>query len=352
MLRGISAALGAAATLVGGHRAYKAESLPWQEEGGQVPVKPDYAWLLERAGKGLAAEQGGTTEAQAKVLLLAYPRTGSSLLGELLSAAPSTSYFMEPLFGLLPVGQLDWDYALESRLENGEVPGEAVAALMGGIYSCDERVLDRLLTWSEAPHTSVTAVPLVNCRAGTAILSKTVRLHGAQVRQVAGRVEDLRVVHLVRDPRAVAASLQAQAEEWGGRSTSTYCRQLLDDLQVGEELGPDRYLRVAYEELVEKPLEVLDRIAAFTGIPVSDEVQEAVAVRMLGKAEAKQVADGNATAATATTEYYSTVRPLGHRHDRWRSKLGEEEVAALQCGPCGEVLARLGYTKVVDPAQG
>ena len=101
MLRGISAALGSAATLVGGHRAYKAESLPWQEEGGQVPVRPDSAWLLERAGKGSAAEQGGTTGAQAKVLLLAYPRTGSSLLGELLSAAPSTSYFMEPLFGLL-----------------------------------------------------------------------------------------------------------------------------------------------------------------------------------------------------------------------------------------------------------
>jgi len=335
---------------VGGHRAYsRAESLPWQEEGGQVPVKPDYAWLLEKPGKKVEkVEEGGK---QAKVLLLAYPRTGSSLLGELLSAAPSTSYFMEPLFGLLPVGQLDWEYALEGRLEGGEVPGEAVAALMAGIYSCEERVVDRLVAWSQVPHTSVTAVPMVDCRAGSAILSKTVRLHGAQVRQVAEQVEDLRVVHLVRDPRAVAASLQAQAEEWGGRTASTYCSQLLADLQVGEELGPGRYLRVAYEELVERPVEVLDRIAAFTGIPVSEEVLEAVAVKMLGKPETKRVVDGNETAATATTEYYSTVRPVGHRHDRWRSKLGKEQLAALQCGPCGEVLSRLGYPKVVDPAQ-
>ena len=168
---------------------------------------------------------------------------------------------------------------------------------------------------------------------------------------MAERVKDLRVVHLVRDPRAVAASLQAQAEEWGGRTASTYCRQLLADLQVGEELGPDRYLRIAYEELVERPVEVLDRIAAFTGTPVSQEVLEAVAVKMLGKPEAKRVGDGNETAATATTEYYSTVRPVGHRHDRWRSRLREEQVATLQCGPCGEVLARLGYPKVLRPAQ-
>ena len=32
-------------------------------------------------------------------------------------------------------------------------------------------------------------------------------------------------------------------------------------MQVGEQLGPDRYLQVAYEDLVEKPLEVLDKVA-------------------------------------------------------------------------------------------
>ena len=46
MLRAVCAAVGAAATtLVVGHRAYKAESMPWQEEGGKSPVRPDYAWL-------------------------------------------------------------------------------------------------------------------------------------------------------------------------------------------------------------------------------------------------------------------------------------------------------------------
>ena len=34
-------------------------------------------------------------------------------------------------------------------------------------------------------------------------------------------------------------------------------------MQVGEQLGPDRYLQVAYEDLVEKPLEVLDKVTVF-----------------------------------------------------------------------------------------
>ena len=158
--------------------------------------------------------------------------------------------------------------------------------------ACEEKVLDRLVAWSQVPHTSVTAVPLVDCKANSATISKTVRLHGAQLSEVAAQVEEVKVVHLVRDPRAVAASVQAQQEEWGGRTATTFCRQLLADLKVGEELGPDRYFRVTYEELVERPVEVLERISAFTGIPMSEQVLEAVAVRMLGKADGKRLAGG------------------------------------------------------------
>ena len=46
--------------------------------------------------------------------------------------------------------------------------------MMAGISSCEEPVVERLVAWSKVPHTSVTAVPMVDCRAGTAILSKTV----------------------------------------------------------------------------------------------------------------------------------------------------------------------------------
>ena len=345
MLRLTGGIAGAAAALASypSLKKARAESLPWQREGGEAPSPPDYSWLLGQGGAvGEPLEEG-----QAKVLLLAYPRTGSSLLGELLAASPATSYFMEPLFALLQVGQLDWDYALEARVEAGEVPGQAVVALMAGLFSCGEGVVGRLGEWSRQPHTSVTAVPVEECRGSGALLAKTVRLHGPLVTQVAASVPELRVVHLVRDPRAVVASLQAQAEEWGGRSGETYCKQLLADMAVGEELGPGRYLRVSYEELLEKPEEVLSRIAIFTGVAVTKEVKEAVAVRMGGKAKVR-ASDSVDLAASETTEYYSTVRGAGHRHDGWRRRLREEEVEALECGVCGEVMDRLGYSRLAD----
>ena len=83
---------------------------------------------------------------------------------------------------------------------------------------------------------------------------------------------------------------------------------------------------------------MLDRIAAFTGIPVSEELLEAVAVKMLGKPEAKHVGGRNETTATSSTEYYLTVRPVGHRHNRWHSRLGEEQGETLQCGPYFSVI--------------
>ena len=148
------------ATQLAGQKAVKAESLPWQTEKTKTPVSLDFSWLL-----GRKEEVRGGPGGERKVLLLAYPRTGSTLLGELLAAQPQTSYFMEPLFGVMPVGQLDWDYALEGMIETGQVPMEAVMALMAGLYSCDETVTARLEEWSHAPHTSVTAVSPSICRA-------------------------------------------------------------------------------------------------------------------------------------------------------------------------------------------
>ena len=113
-------------------REARAESLPWQTEvnRSRSPVSLDFTWVLDK--KNLVEP---VVDNQNKVLLLAYPRTGSTLLGELLASDPRTSYFMEPLFAMMPVGQLDWDYVLEGKINRGEVPKEAVAALMDGIFT-------------------------------------------------------------------------------------------------------------------------------------------------------------------------------------------------------------------------
>ena len=315
--------------------------MPWQTGGNQEPVSLDFSWVIEK--KTRAEEE---VKGQRKVILLGSPRTGSTLLGELLASHSQTSYFMEPLFAMMPLGQLDWNYVLEGKIERGEVPLAAVTALMEGIFSCDQTVIQRLEDWSRVPHTSVSSVPVSVCRSSQNLLAKVVRLHGVQAGAVVSQVEEVKVVHIVRDPRGVTASLRAQQEEWGERTGEDYCRNLLADIALENQLGPERYIRVRYEDLVEDPMKVLERIGAFLGVAVTEEMREAVGVRMFGKKDGTEVPVTNSLAASNTTEYYSTVRGPGHRHDSWRQRLRPEDISVLECGVCGEVMERLGYHKL------
>jgi hypothetical protein len=99
---------------------------------------------------------------------------------------------------------------------------------------------------------------------------------------------DVFVVHLVRDPRAVAYSVsrrvkapdrpggylvQQQAPEVGVRWMA---RNALSEVLLARRLGP-RYMRLRYEDLVDAPAQTIERISAMcTGrklpLPLSDNV--------------------------------------------------------------------------------
>jgi hypothetical protein len=99
---------------------------------------------------------------------------------------------------------------------------------------------------------------------------------------------DARFVSLVRDGRAVALSLSrvdwwpdsklwwygGTPREWeaGGGDPWEACArnwmQELDAMERGLELvPPDQVMRLSYESFVDAPLETLDRIAGFAGLP-------------------------------------------------------------------------------------
>lgn len=75
-------------------------------------------------------------------------------------------------------------------------------------------------------------------------------------------------IHIYRDARDVALSTQTMpyrtgnlaecADAWSRRLTMNFC--------MGRMLGPDRYLAVAYEDLVNMPEATLSRICAFVGV--------------------------------------------------------------------------------------
>ena len=76
-----------------------------------------------------------------KLLILAYPRTGSSFTGEILSTSEDTAYVFEPLHQIKPFGHpIDvvstWNKSVENFVEN----------YVNNLFNCDNETLTELQT--------------------------------------------------------------------------------------------------------------------------------------------------------------------------------------------------------------
>ena len=76
-----------------------------------------------------------------KLLILAYPRTGSSFTGEILATSENTSYVFEPLHQIKPFGYpIDvvstWNTSVENYVEN----------YINNLFNCDNETLTELQT--------------------------------------------------------------------------------------------------------------------------------------------------------------------------------------------------------------
>ena len=154
-------------------KAENKEVLPWYKDSknDKRTKNLSYDWLLQ-----IPKEKDNVPNcSQNKVLILSYPRSGSTFLASVLSSSSSTAYYMEPLFALMPLGQLDWDYFLEESITRDAEARLAVNNLMKGIYDCNTEVTGRLVEWSNVEHTSVTAEGSDECLRSKNILVKTVR---------------------------------------------------------------------------------------------------------------------------------------------------------------------------------
>jgi sulfotransferase family protein len=83
---------------------------------------------------------------------------------------------------------------------------------------------------------------------------------------------DALFVHLIRDGRRVAASLGEVP--WGPASAASAARwwrqRVRKGRRAGRHLGPERYLEVRYEDLVDDPQAALRRVCAFLGEEFDD----------------------------------------------------------------------------------
>lgn len=142
---------------------------------------------------------------------------------------------------------------------------------------------------------------------------------------------EARFVHVVRDPRAVAASVLPL--DWGPntpeRAAQWWLRQVAPCLAAELRLGPERIVRVRFEELVRSPGTTLPRLASFLDLPD------------LGSSD---VPNGFRPPAYTGAQHRRVGGALDpSRSDAYRERLSERAIELIE-SVAGPTMRLLGYT--------
>uniref|UniRef100_A0A7M4DUV6 Sulfotransferase n=1 Tax=Crocodylus porosus TaxID=8502 RepID=A0A7M4DUV6_CROPO len=319
-------------------------------------------------------------------------RSGSSFFGELFNQNPDVFFLYEPVWHV-------WQKLY---------PGDAVSLqgaardMLGALYRCDLSVfqlystagtgrnLTTLGIFGAATNKVICSAPLCpayrkdvvglvddkvckkcppqrlgllqeQCRQYRTLVIKGVRVFDLAV--LAPLLHDpalrLKVIHLVRDPRAVASSRiksrhglireSLQVEGGGGGGGSDYhalgameviCSSMARTLQTALH-PPDwlqgNYLAVRYEDLVVDPIKTLRQVYSFVNLVVSPEMEKFALNMTSGPGYSSKpfvVSARNATQALSA----------------WRTALTYQQIKQIE-EYCHQPMAVLGYERVSSPEE-
>jgi hypothetical protein len=146
---------------------------------------------------------------------------------------------------------------------------------------------------------------------------------------------DARMIHIVRDGRAIAASFLKL--EWGPKTIHTAAYYWLSALSycfAAESYWTDRILRVRYEDLLQRPRHCLNQICDFCGIPF----------------EPSMIDGGSFKSPIRTSSQHRLVGrpPVKERAASWRSELNPRQIEIFE-SIAGDVLHHLGYDTLCWP---
>ncbi|XP_071520434.1 uncharacterized protein [Panulirus ornatus] len=248
-------------------------------------------------------EDGETPVHPRAILLVSTWRSGSSFLGELLSLAKKDSFYsFEPLHGWN-----DRPYERDEDEEDEDDDDDKREALntqtyLRDILQCHFLPYPRQVAhmsrqgfyqkWNTRLTKACRPVQRCNdtkfvsdvCMKSSLHIAKVVRLPLADTVGLLAFLRELKVLHLVRDPRAVMNSRQRDwwCMEDNCRDPETVCRQQLEDFSFSSILHhhyPGRYKFIRYEDLSLNPLETIQDLWKFLELELTPRVVQIIQQR-------------------------------------------------------------------------
>ncbi|XP_078704031.1 carbohydrate sulfotransferase 3-like [Branchiostoma floridae x Branchiostoma belcheri] len=307
------------------------------------------------------------------VLIVTQMRSGSSFVGELFNQHPDVFYVYEPL------------WALKNHPDKTHNVSEAEQLkLLQGILTCDFKNLVDLMPFYlnnktfGAPTKSKVILKLCRsfkklrandsrpglrcpipaellaevlgraCRARRFTVIKTIRLTKISVLQPITEQNDLdlRVLHLVRDPRATIASRLALRHHRKDNVTTFFdddiddsevdglCDSILRNVHLKNVTASrfnERYTLLRFEDVAAAPVEKMRKLYQSLGVPLHKAVYRWVR--------------RNTNASDPARAPFSTRRRSKDRTGGWRLALSFAQVKFIQ-DKCRQTLSLLGYRRV------
>ncbi|KAI6054383.1 carbohydrate sulfotransferase 6 [Marmota monax] len=338
-------------------------------------------FLVSRQGPWYPA--GG--KQRVHVLVLSSWRSGSSFVGQLFSQHPDVFYLMEPAWHV-------W-----AALSQGSAPAlhMAVRDLVRSVFLCDMDVFDAYLPWRRnlsdlfqwAVSRALCSPPACNafsrdaisseavckplcarrpfglaqeaCRSYSHVVLKEVRFFNLQVLYplLNDPALNLRIVHLVRDPRAVLRSREQTAKALARdngivlgtngtwveadprlRVVSEVCRSHVRIAEAALHKPPPflqgRYLLVRFEDLAREPLREIRALYAFTGLSLTPQLESWI----------HNITHGSGPGARREA-FKTTSRDAHNVSQAWRHSLPFSKIRRVQ-ELCAGALQLLGYRPV------
>ncbi|KAM7003308.1 carbohydrate sulfotransferase 6 [Tautogolabrus adspersus] len=336
-------------------------------------------WYMELSPCGPAPSNG-----KVHVLLLSSWRSGSSFLGQVFSQHPSVYYLMEPA----------WHVWTRLQKPGARLLRMAVRDLLRSVFQCDLSVMEAylpenhnvstLFMWSHSRALcSPPACPLTPrnefsnqtwckqacdarglqwaqdaCGTYSHVVLKEVRFF--ELESLYPLLQDpsldLRIIHLVRDPRAVLKSREEAAKALMRDNSVVLEQRTIPAAEVQYQVMQEicrshvrinerailkpppflegRYKMVRYEDVARNPLKEINSIYEFVGLEMTKELEEWIFRVTHGKGK-----------GTKKEAFKITSRNAADVSQAWRSILPHNKVKRIQ-EVCKGAMSLLGYRTV------
>jgi len=303
-----------------------------------------YEEVLEGQRRSIAMEMEGMVRPPTtrRALIVTTWRSGSTFTGELLHSHPATFYHYEPLQDLDTV---------QAQVRRGtEVDQERAVTRLKKLLSCDYSGLERHLKYKCERKGGLYKIYNEFCFEPDFMSRfcslfpfqsmKTVRLPLSLTEELLmDESLSLRLVLLVRDPRAVMASLykaelRACAFHTDCRDPQRLCRDMEDDHAAALKLSqafPGKLRVVRYEDLALNVTEGSKDLLSFFGLSFTPSVEKFI----------------RSHTSLSSRNAFDTYRNSTEAALHWRSDLNFAQVEAIQAS-CGRVMSLYGYRTARD----